>query len=118
MTQKTYEQLREETDLQDLNEFRIIRAGAVLAFASKVRQQGQRVERRMKAAQSEFQKAKREEETNDKIDHFLDGLEELTQGIADMRFMMGNMTGISVSAALLAERSNKELQKLTRKGKR
>ena len=118
MTQKTYEQLREETDIETLNEFRIIRAGAVLAFASKVRQQGQRVERRMKAAQSEFQKAKRQEETNDKIDSFLDGLDELTRGISDMRFMMGNMTGISVSAALLAERSNKEIIKLTRKGKR
>lgn len=118
MTQKTYEQLREENDAENLNEFRIIRAGAVLAFASKVRQQGQRLERRMQAAQSEFQKAKREEETNDKIDKFLGGLEELTKGISDMRFMMGNMTGITVSSALLAERSNKEIIKLTRKGKR
>lgn len=118
MTQKTYEQLREENDAENLNEFRIIRSGAVLAFASKVRQQGQRLERRMQAAQSEFQKAKREEETNDKIDKFLGGLEELTKGISDMRFMMGNMTGITVSSALLAERSNKEIIKLTRKGKR
>lgn len=118
MTQKTYEELREQTDIENLNEFRVIRAGAVLVFASKVREQGRKLEQQMKAAQNDFQKAKRVEEINDKMDHFLDGLEELTKGISNMRYMMGNMTGISVSAALLAERSNKELVKLTRKGKR
>ena len=115
---KTYEELREQTDIEDLNEFRVIRAGATLVFASKVREQGRRVEAHMKSAQGDFQKAKREEEIDKKINHLLDGLDELSQGVTDMRYMMGNMSGIALSAALISERSNKELIKLTKKGKR
>ena len=118
MTQKTYKELRENTDTETLNEFRVIRAGAVLLFASKVREQGKRLESHMRAAQEDFQKAKREEEINNKIDHFMDGLDELAKGMTGLRYMLGNMTGITVSAAILAERSNKEITKLTRKGKR
>ena len=118
MNQKTYTELREQTDIESLNEVRVMRAGAVLLFAGKVREQGKRLESHMRATQDDFQKAKKEKEINNKIDHFIDGIDELSKGIAGLRYMMGNMTGISVSAALLAERSNKELTKLTRKGKR
>lgn len=117
-TQKTYTQIREETDIEALNEFRVLRSGAVLVFASKVREQGRKIEQHMNAAQTKFTYAKKADDINEKINLFIDGLDEMAQGITDMRFVMGNMTGISVSSALLAERSNKEIQKIIRKGKR
>lgn len=41
----------------------------------------------------------------------------LGDGLIAHRQMIGNLTGVSVSTALLTERSNKQLSKLT-KGKR
>ena len=52
---KTYEQLREQT--QEINEARILRAGAAVFYAAKVRESGKRVESKVSEAKQDFQKA-------------------------------------------------------------
>ena len=47
----------------------------------------------------------------------IDGLEALCDSVLETRFILGSMTGVSVVSALLAQRSDKQLQKIL-KGKR
>ena len=117
MEQKTFNKLCEEIDQEQLNEIRLVRAGAALAYASQVKRRGDKVKQDIGAAKNEFSKAKREAEIDAKLNHMLDGLEALCDSIVETRFMLGSMTGVSVVSTLLAQRTDKELQKLL-KGKR
>ena len=113
---KSYEQLREQT--QELNELRMVRAGAALFYAAKVRDSGKRVESKVGEAQNDFSKAKKEKGIEVKIDALADGLSALGDALTAQRVMLGNMTGVALTSALLAERSNKELTKLMKGSKR
>ena len=113
---KTYELLREET--QELNELRIVRAGAALFYATKVRESGKRVESKVGEAKSDFTKAQREDDITKKIDAMADGLSALGEALIAQRIMLGNMTGVALTSALLAERTDKQLKQLTKGGKR
>ena len=115
---KEYETLREEMDKQALNELRIVRAGAALLYANRVKQSGNKVVRSTRAAEYDFSQAKKNEDIEKKINHMLDGLESLAGAIEDTRVMLGDMTAISVVSVLLAERSKKQMQQLTRGKKR
>ena len=112
---KTFNNLREE---QLLNEFRVIRAGAALLYASKVKDKGGELEKSIRDASSEFNRARQLDDTDAKIDKLMDGLEHIGKALINNRLMLGNMTAISVVATLLAERSNKEIQKLMKGIKR
>jgi len=113
---KTYHQLREQTE--ELNEVRIIRAGAALFYATKVRESGKRVESKVSEAKQDFTRAKQEEDLSKKIDTMMDGLTSLGDALIAHRQMIGNLTGIAVAATLLAERTNKELIKMMKGNKR
>jgi hypothetical protein len=115
---KEYSKLKEEMDRQSLNEIRAVRAGAALLYASKVKQSGNRVERGTRAAENDFSKAKKSDDIEKKLNHMLDGLESLAGAIEDTRNMLGDMTAISVVSVLIAERSKKQMQQLTRGKKR
>jgi hypothetical protein len=117
MEYKTFDILSEELDQEQLNEIRLVRAGAALAYASQVKRRGDKVKADISAAKSDFSKAKREAETEDKLNHMIDGLEALCDSVLETRFILGSMTGVSVVSALLAQRSDKQLQKIL-KGKR
>jgi|TARA_Y100000296_G_scaffold81889_1_gene109850 hypothetical protein len=112
---KTYEELREETEA--LNELRVVRAGAAVFYATKVRESGKKLESKINEAKQDFTKAKTQESIAKKIDTMLDGMAALGDGLIAHRQMIGNLTGVAVSSALLSERSNKQLTKLM-KGKR
>ena len=114
---KTYEELREQT--QELNEVRIIRAGAALFYATKVRESGKQVERKVSEAKQDFTKAKTQHPLNKKIDTMMDGMASIGDALISHRQMVGHLTGIAVASALLAERTNKELTKIMKgKGRR
>lgn len=113
MTQKTWEELAEE---QNLHEFRILRAGAILAYAGQVRNHGKKVESDMRSAQSELGKIKRAETPEEKLDILAAAMDDICSSIISERRMLGSLTGISVAAGLLAERTDKQLARL-QKGK-
>ena len=59
-----------------------------------------------------FGAAKRQENITEKIDNMIDGFDAIGNAIIDHRRMLGSLTGLSLSAALLAERTDKEITKL------
>jgi len=112
---KTYNQLREDTE--QLNELRIVRTGAALLYASKVKSDGDKTEARVKDAQAQLRKVPAAKTTEDKLDIIADGISTMGDAIIAQRMMLGNMTGISVASAILAGRTDKQMIKLM-KGKR
>ena len=82
-----------------------------------MRESGKKVESKVNDAKSDFSKAQTQEALSKKIDNLLEGLSALGDALIAQRVMLGNITGVALSAALLAERSNKEITKLM-KGKR
>jgi hypothetical protein len=116
MTQKTYTDLREENQM--LTELRLVRAGAALFFASQVKKEGSQLEARIKEAKLSFTKIKTEKDDAKKIDNMATGLDAICDALISQRKMLGNITGIAVSSALTTERSNKEITKLVKGGKR
>jgi hypothetical protein len=109
---KTYKELREEQDLQELN---ILRTGSALVFGNNVRTAGNQIEKHIRNALSDFIQAKRQEEIDKKLNTMLDGLAELARADYQQRKMLGNMTGIAVSQSILNQRTNKELTKLMKR---
>ena len=99
---KTFETLREEQE--DLQEISFIRAGAALVFARKVKTYGTRAESSLRQARNNFRAAGRENDIEKKIDKMLDGLVDLAEAQYAERFMIGSLTGVAVSSAVLAER--------------
>lgn len=118
MDKKAFWEIREETTLEQLDEFRVLRAGAALFYAAKVKEKGKRIETAIRRTQSDFNKAKREEDIDKKLTFLTEGMEGLAEALWHTRFMLGDMTGVSVSSALIAERSNKGLEKLMKGKKR
>ena len=109
---KTYKELREQ---QELNELSILRTGSAVVFGAKVRTAGNKLQQHLRNASGDFIKAKRQDEIDKKIDAMLDGLVELTQAQYQERIMLGNMTGISVSQSVFNQRTNKQLFKLLKR---
>ena len=118
---KTYIELQEEVDdleLEQLNEFRILRAGAVVAFASQAKRYGDQAKGHMNSAKSDFQKARSNDDTDRKINHMLNGMNELADGFTDIRMMLGSITALNTSSAVLAERTNKQIIQLIRQSRK
>jgi len=113
---KTYEQLREQTE--ELYEVRMLRSGAAVFYATKVRQSGKQLEMKVRDATNDFSQAKSQDELPKKLDKMLDGLTALGEALVAHRQMVGNLTGVAVSAALLAERSDKQITTLIKGSKR
>ena len=113
---KTFDSLREEQE--DLQEISLVRAGAALLFARKVKTYGTRAESSIRQARSNIKAAVREDDIEKKIDKLLDGMVDLAEAQYAQRFMLGNLTGVAVSAAVLAERTGKEMKKLMKGSRR
>jgi len=109
---KTYKEMKQQ---QELNELNILRTGSALVFGNNVRNAGNKLQRNTSNAISDFSTAKKQDETDKKIDAMLDGLAELSQAVFQQRIMLGNMTGISVSQSILNQRTNKEITKLLKR---
>jgi len=111
---KTYEQLRDETE--PLNELRVLRTGAALLYANKVKAEGDKSVARIKDAQAHLRKVPAAKTTEDKLDIIAVGIATMGDAIIAQRLMLGNMTGIIFFSAMLAERTDKQVIKLM-KGK-
>ena len=109
--QKTYKDLREEQELTEIN---LLRAGAALVFANKVKEYGKSLERNVSQTQSALVSAKGKKNTEDKLDAVSNALIHLSNALKDSRFMMGNLARIGTTIALTNNRTQKEIIKLTR----
>jgi len=111
---KTYKTLVEETT--EVNEA-LVRKGATIYYAAQVKQDGLRLEQAISKSKQDFADGKRQKDLPQKLDNMMDGMGAIGNAIIYHRRMMGNLTGLSLSAALFGERTDKEIIKLI-KGKR
>ena len=117
MHRKTYTEFIEGTE--ELEENRLVRSGAVLYYAAQVRTYGRALEQNMRSAQSKVADIKRAEYAKDKLDLMADLMDDMCDAILNERKMIGSLTGVGVSAGILAERTDKEIKKLLKgKGRR
>ena len=111
---KTFETLVEETT--EINEG-LVRKGATIFYAAQVKQDGLRVEHVISKSKQSFADGKRQKDIPKKLDDMMDGMGAIGDAIIYHRRMIGNLTGLALSAALFVERSDKQMIKLI-KGKR
>ena len=122
--ESTYrELLREQQDIrsfeqQELNEFRILRGAAALALAAKSKQYGDKASQDATKGKGSIGKVSREETVEDKINRLAEGLEQSLNAQINIRNQIGSLVGICLTAALIAERSDKELRKLSKPRRR
>ena len=117
MSRKTYTEFVEGTE--ELEENRLVRSGAVLYYAAQVRTYGRALEQNMRSAQSKVAAIKSAEYAKDKLDLMADLMDDMCDAILNERKMIGSLTGVGVSAGILAERTDKEIKKLLKgKGRR
>ena len=113
---KTYDDMREAMELQEVS---LGRAGSTLFFAAQVRNDGKRLEQNISKAKGSFEKSQRAKTMEEKFDHMADGMMELSNVLWFQRRMMGHLTGLSLSAALTSEKSDKKMQQIMKgKGRR
>ena len=97
----------------------MVRSGAVLYYAAQLRTYGRALEQNMRSAQSKVADIKRAEYAKDKLDLMADLMDDMCDAILNERKMIGSLTGVGVSAGILAERTDKEIKKLLKgKGRR
>jgi len=111
---KSYTQMRED---MELNEISLMRTGSTLFFAAQVRNAGQRLETKIGNAKGRFNASQKAKTPEEKLNHMAEGMTEMADAIYLQRVMMGNITGLTLSAALIQKKSDKDITKLL-KGKR
>ena len=112
---KDYETLREELELSRNPEYLeegILRTGAALFYGSKAKQSGDKIVQKAQSARSIFGRAKKEKGLERKVELLAEGLEELSVAIIYNRVMLGNITGVGVSSAVLGERTEGFIKKI------
>ena len=109
---KTYKELKQEIEnREDLKESRLLRKGGSLVFARNAKKHGDDAVRHFKSAQTKLNKRPLDT-PEERIEHLTEGLNELCDGMISLRKQTGALTGISISAVLLNERTNQQLEKL------
>ena len=112
---KDYDQLRQELDTPNTPEVLeegILRKGAALLYGSKAKQEGDKIVRAVQSARGSFDKAKKEDGLEKKVQLLAEGLDDLSIGIIYTRMMLGNITGVGVSSAVFSEKNISLLEKI------
>ena len=121
--ESTYRELLKEqyeTELSHpelLNEFRILRGLSVLVLAARTKTYGDKVVSHANKGKQSLDKLKSDKTIEQQITHIGEALEEQLNASINIRYQIGSLVGISVAAALISERSDNQLKKIT-KGKR
>jgi hypothetical protein len=102
----------DKEDKEQLDELNLLRGAAALAMASKVRNNGKQVEQNIRAAKGLFNRVSEEDDVSKKLDILSTGLMALSEATLNTRKMLGGITGVALSSALLTERTNKQIRKI------
>lgn len=112
---KTYKELKLELEKRDeINESRLLRKGFSLVFARNAKKHGDDAVRHFKSAQTKLNKRPLDT-PEDLIEHLTEGLNELCEGMISLRKQNGAVTSLTLTSALLNERTDKQIRKLSGK---
>jgi hypothetical protein len=112
---KEFETLLAEIDYNHQPEYLqegILRTGAALVYGNKAKQSGDKIVQAAQSARAHFTKAKREDGLEKKVELLAQGLEDISVAIIYNRMMLGNITGVGVSSAILGEKTEGFIKKL------
>ena len=114
---KTYKELKQKIENpKELNESRFLRKGVSLVFARNAKKHGDDAVRHLKSAQQKF-KRRGLDTPEERIERLSEGFDDLCEGLISLRKQNGSAVGVSLSAVLMSERSNQQLQNILRKKK-
>jgi len=89
-----------------------MRSGAAVVYGAKAKQDGAKIVRAANSGRGKFDRVKREDDLEKRIELLAEGLEDLSVSIIYIRMMLGNMTGIGVTSALFGDKTFKLITKL------
>lgn len=106
---KTFSEIQDE-----LNENRLLRKGVATVFAAKSRSEGNKVERHLASAKNAL-RHRPNDNTEEQMKRLQEGLIEMCDANIALRRQLGAVTAIVLSGQLINERTNKQLEKLSKK---
>lgn len=110
---KTFEEFM-ETETQDLNESRLLRKGGVILLARSAKKHGDDATRSLNDAKRKI-KGSPLDSDNERLKSLQEGFQDLCDGLISIRRQNGAITGIVTTAVLMSERTDKQVQKLTKR---
>ena len=102
------------SDYQDLNESRLLRKGGALLLARSAKKHGDDATRSLNDAKWNIKGSSLDSDEK-RLKGIQDGLQDLCDGLISMRKQNGAITGIVTTAVLLNERTNRQMNKITRR---
>ena len=102
------------SDYQDLNESRLLRKGGALLLARSAKKHGDDATRSLNDAKWKIKGSSLDSDEK-RLKGMQDGLQDLCDGLISMRKQNGAITGIVTTAVLLNERTNRQMNKITRR---
>jgi hypothetical protein len=97
-----------------LKENRLLRKGAALLLARSAKKHGDTAQTHFNNAQRTFAN-KSDQNLEDQMKTLLKGLNEMAEGLVNLRRQNGSITGIATAAVLFNERTNKQISLLLKK---
>ena len=102
------------SDQPDLNESRLLRKGGVLLLARSAKKHGDDATRSLNDAKRKI-KGSSLDSDEERLKGILDGLQDLCDGLISMRKQNGAITGIVTTAVMLNERTNRQVERITKR---
>jgi hypothetical protein len=103
-----------DSQTQNLSESRFLRKATALALAGKSKRHGDDAVRHFKVAQDKF-RHRPLDTPEERLERLSQGFHALSEGLIHLRRQTGSAVGISLSAVLLSELSNRQLKQLLKK---
>ena len=110
---KTFDEFIQE-DQHDLNELRLLRKGGALLLARSAKKHGDDATRSLNDAKQKI-KGSPLDDDNERLNSLQEGLQDLCDGLISMRKQSGAITGIVTTGVVLNERTNRQMNKITRR---
>jgi hypothetical protein len=102
------------SDYQDLNESRLLRKGGALLLARSAKKHGDDATRSLSDAKRKI-KGSSLDSDEERLRGIQDGLQDLCDGLVSMRKQNGAITAIVTTAVMLNERTNRQVERITKR---
>lgn len=110
---KTFKEIRNSNNSQ-IYESRLLRKGFAAAYAVRARNEGNKIERELASAKNTL-RPRAGDTTEEQVNRLQEGLIQMCDANIALRHQLGAITAIVVSGQIFNERTNKQLEYISRK---
>jgi hypothetical protein len=111
----TFKDSTNEVSADFLEESRLLRKGAALILARSAKKHGDTAQTHFNNAQRSF--TKKSDTLEDQMVNLLSGMNEVVEGLINLRKQNGSNTSIATAAVLFNERTDKQISSLLKRRK-